>query len=44
MIKILITRQWPAAVEEALQSRFEATLHRAPLDQPLNQQQWREAL
>ena len=40
MPRILVTREWPAAVERALQSRFDVTLHRAPLDR----QQWREAL
>lgn len=40
MTRILVTRQWPAAVEAALQSRFDVTLHRAPLDVP----QWRQAL
>jgi lactate dehydrogenase-like 2-hydroxyacid dehydrogenase len=40
MTRILVTREWPAAVEQALQSRFEVTLQRAPLDP----QQWRAAL
>jgi lactate dehydrogenase-like 2-hydroxyacid dehydrogenase len=40
MARILITRQWPAQVEQALQSRYDVTLHRAPLDK----QQWRQAL
>jgi lactate dehydrogenase-like 2-hydroxyacid dehydrogenase len=40
MTRILVTRQWPAAVEQALQSRYDVTLHRDPLDQ----QQWRNAL
>jgi lactate dehydrogenase-like 2-hydroxyacid dehydrogenase len=38
--KILVTREWPAAVEEALQGRYDVTLHRSPLDAT----QWREAL
>jgi lactate dehydrogenase-like 2-hydroxyacid dehydrogenase len=32
MAKILVTREWPAAVEQALQRGFEVTLHRQPLD------------
>ena len=40
MNRILVTRQWPAAVEQALQERFDVTLQRAPLDVP----QWRQAL
>ena len=40
MTRILITRQWPAAVEQELQRRFDVTLQRAPLDV----QQWRQAL
>jgi lactate dehydrogenase-like 2-hydroxyacid dehydrogenase len=40
MTRILVTREWPAAVEQALRSRFDVTLQRAPLDL----QQWRKAL
>lgn len=40
MPRILVTREWPAAVEQALQSRFDVTLQRTPLDV----QQWRQAL
>jgi lactate dehydrogenase-like 2-hydroxyacid dehydrogenase len=40
MPKILVTRQWPAAVEQALQSRYDVTLLRTPLDAG----QWRAAL
>jgi lactate dehydrogenase-like 2-hydroxyacid dehydrogenase len=40
MTRILVTREWPAAVEQALQSRFDVTLHRAPLTPP----EWRQAL
>jgi lactate dehydrogenase-like 2-hydroxyacid dehydrogenase len=40
MPRILVTRQWPASVEQALQSRFDVTLQREPLDPP----QWRQAL
>jgi lactate dehydrogenase-like 2-hydroxyacid dehydrogenase len=40
MTRILVTRQWPAAVEQALQKRFDVTLQRTPLDV----QQWRQAL
>ncbi len=40
MTKILVTRQWPAAVEQALQSRFDVTLQRAPL----TPSDWRQAL
>lgn len=40
MTKILITRQWPASVEQAMQARFDVTLH----DKPLSPGQWREAL
>jgi lactate dehydrogenase-like 2-hydroxyacid dehydrogenase len=40
MPRILVTREWPAAVEQALQSRFDVTLQRKPLDVA----QWRQAL
>jgi lactate dehydrogenase-like 2-hydroxyacid dehydrogenase len=40
MPRILVTREWPASVEQALQSRFDVTLQRKPLDVA----QWREAL
>jgi lactate dehydrogenase-like 2-hydroxyacid dehydrogenase len=40
MPRILVTREWPAAVEQALQSRFDVTLQRTPLDVPA----WRQAL
>jgi lactate dehydrogenase-like 2-hydroxyacid dehydrogenase len=40
MTRILVTREWPAAVEQALKSRFEVTLQRTPLDHD----QWRRAL
>ncbi len=40
MTRILITREWPAAVEQALQERFDVTFQRTPLDV----QQWKEAL
>jgi lactate dehydrogenase-like 2-hydroxyacid dehydrogenase len=40
MPRILITREWPAAVEQALQQRFDVTLRRTPLDV----QEWRQAL
>lgn len=38
--RILVTREWPAAVEQALQSRYDVTLQRKPLDAA----QWRDAL
>ena len=40
MPRILVTREWPAAVEQALTSRFDVKLCRAPLDKA----QWRAAL
>jgi lactate dehydrogenase-like 2-hydroxyacid dehydrogenase len=40
MPRILVTREWPASVERALQDRFDVTLQRKPLDAA----QWREAL
>jgi lactate dehydrogenase-like 2-hydroxyacid dehydrogenase len=40
MPRILVTREWPAAVEQALQGRFDVTLQRKPLDVA----QWRQAL
>jgi lactate dehydrogenase-like 2-hydroxyacid dehydrogenase len=40
MHKILVTRTWPSSVETELQSRFDVTLHNAPL----SVDEWRSAL
>ncbi len=40
MQKILITREWPAPVEQELQDRFDVTFQR----KPMGAQQWRTAL
>lgn len=40
MTRILITRQWPARVEKAMQARFDVTLRDGPLDAA----QWHSAL
>lgn len=40
MTRILVTRTWPRAVEEALAERFDVEFRNAPLDTA----QWREAL
>lgn len=40
MARILVTRQWPAEVEQALQASYDVTLN----SNPLTPEQWRKAL